>query len=122
MNRKPGKTQTVFKTQNSICLVSKDSRSGSLIINQEALGLIKKLNGSIAVCAVVGQYRSGKSFLLSNIFKKYTTLDYNPFQVGHEENGFTKGCWINANIPMIKSNHLLLVDTEVIILILKRYV
>ena len=84
-----------------------------------ALNLIRDLDGKVAVCSCIGEYRSGKSFLLSNIFKYLTNSPYNAFQVGHEETSCTKGCWINKEIPILKAAqksdqlHLIFIDTEV---------
>ena len=114
----PSKLETE-KIKSSINLVSKDTTTNNLVLNNEALNLIRDLDGKIAVCVCIGQYRSGKSFLLSNLFKYLTNSPYNAFQVGHEENSCTKGCWINKEIPILKAAkksdqlHLIFIDTEV---------
>lgn len=111
-----------LETENiktSINLVSKDKQTNNLVLNNEALNLIRQLDGKIAVCVCIGQYRSGKSFLLSNLFKYLTNSPYNAFKVGHEEDRCTEGCWINNEIPILKADrkknqlHLLFIDTEV---------
>ena len=73
-------------------MVLKDEKTNNLVLNDEALNSIRDLDGKIAVCSCIGEYRSGKSFLSSN----------NAFQVGHEETSCTKGCWINNYLIKLK--------------------
>ena len=112
---------TTEKVVTSINLVSKDDETNSLVLNNEALNLIRDLNGNVAICVCIGQYRSGKSFLLNTLFKYFTNVPYNTFEVGHYETGCTKGCWINREIPVLKASkradetYLIFVDTEVLV-------
>lgn len=109
---------------DSIQLVYQDENA-NLILNEKALDKIRNLTGDIATCVIVGQYRSGKSFLLNHLYKKLTkSNDDNEkcetFGVDHGQDSFTKGCWMNGNISQIKVNNketnLLLIDTEVILI------
>ena len=105
--------------QSSINLLKQ--KDDKLFLNAEALRKIENLVGEIAICVCVGSYRSGKSFLLSHL-----SANLNPrvnrdlsctFQVDHGQDGFTKGCWMNADIPQIKIDgemvNLIFIDTEV---------
>lgn len=65
---------------------------GSFNITDEAIEFLNSITGKIAVIAVVGKYRTGKSFLLNRII-----LDYKGkggFGVGPTINPCTKGLWI----------------------------
>lgn len=56
--------------EKSIPLI--ENKNDSLEINQSALDHIRSIKGDIAVCVIVGPYRSGKSFLLSRLMSKLT--------------------------------------------------
>ena len=111
-----------FRMQSkSINLISKKS-DNTLVLNMAALKTIQNLKGEIAVCVCVGSYRSGKSFLLNLIASHFTNKNKFDdgcviFQVDHGQDGFTKGCWMNEDIPLIKINdkwvNLIFIDTEV---------
>ena len=89
--------------EKSINLVSKDEKSNNLVLDAEALRIIRNLEGNISILVCIGQYRSGKSYLLNTLYKHFTNVPYNAFQVGHDETGCTKGCWINREIPVLKA-------------------
>ena len=98
-------------------MISKDEYN-HLKLNEESLNLLKNIDGDIAVCSIAGSYRSGKSFLLNNIYKSLSGDQVSDnFKVGNGINGFTKGVWINPNIIPInvedKIINILLFDTEV---------
>jgi hypothetical protein len=100
---------------NIIQLISQDEKK-NLCLNEKALEIIKNLEGDIAICVCVGQYRSGKSFLLKTLANKLNNqID---FKVDHGQDGFTKGCWMNSQNIKVKINNnkmtnLILIDTEV---------
>ena len=110
---------TTEKVLTSINLVSQDEETNNLVLNSEALNVIRRLNGNVAVCVCVGKHKTGKSFLLNSLFKYFTNVPYNAFEVGHSKNGCTKGCWINKEVPVLKAQkkkdemNLIFVDTEV---------
>ena len=56
---------------NVISLISEDGDK-NLTLNESALDIIKNLTGDIAVCVIVGQYRFGKSFLLSHLLEHFS--------------------------------------------------
>lgn len=105
------------QSEKSVCLVYKDTKSDNLVLNQQALDLIENLTGDISIFSVIGEYRSGKSFLLNSIFKKLTNQNYFPFEMGHGEDCITKGCWIQTEQIKIKNKNgdginILFIDTE----------
>ena len=112
---------TTEKVVTSVNLVSKDEETNNLVLNGEALNVIRGLNGNVAVCVCTGQPKSGKSFLLNSLFKYFTNVPYNTFEVSHFKAGCTKGCWMNREIPLLKAKkkndetNLILIDTEVTI-------
>ena len=127
----------------SVRLLIRDRRTNELHLNNEALNIIRNVDGRIGVCVCMGETRSGKSFLLNSIFKYLTNQPYNViiqkrseifclifiylfeliqlFQLNHDlnKNDSTKGCSMNSEIPMLKSENkhdqlnLVLIDTEV---------
>lgn len=106
------------KNSKSINLISQDNKN-NLILNVEALDLIRDLTGDIAVCLCVGQYRSGKSFLLSRLAANLGKQEdsHRVFVVDHGQDSFTKGCWMNSDIQKVdlgaeKMVNLIFIDTE----------
>jgi hypothetical protein len=93
-------------------LVSQDI-NGKFLINQRALSILRQLEGNIAVCSIVGPYRTGKSFILNWILKKKSA-----FEIGGSGsvNSSTRGIW-TWNTPIKHKNkngefNLILLDTE----------
>lgn len=75
--------------------------------------LIKSINSSFGVVSMVGNYRTGKSYLLN----KMLLTEKNGFEVGQTINSCTKGLWIYSK-PIIGLNEdnenipVLIIDTE----------
>ncbi|CAM9463070.1 unnamed protein product, partial [Heterosigma akashiwo] len=61
----------------------------SFAVNEEALGNLRKIEARIAVVAVAGLYRTGKSSLLNWLMDKQSG-----FQVGPTVQRCTRGLWI----------------------------
>ena len=92
-----------------IKLISQED--GKLIINSEALDIIKRINGTIAICSVVGPYRTGKSFILNLLLNRP-----NGFDLGSTNISCTRGIWM-WDTPIEHENkhgklNLLFMDTE----------
>ena len=58
-------------------------------INNQALDILKSLNGSIAICSVVGPYRTGKSYILNLLLNRP-----NGFVLGAKLVSCTRGIWM----------------------------
>ncbi len=106
------------EVNKSIELIVQDNEN-NLSLNPVALEKIRSLKGKVAICVCVGQYRSGKSFLLSRLMANFSDLKEidQIFEIDHGQDSFTKGCWMNSIIPKIKIGNelvnLLFIDTEV---------
>ena len=50
---------------NPICLVENDNEI--LSVNQEALQILEKISQPVVVVAIVGLYRTGKSYLMNRL-------------------------------------------------------
>lgn len=92
-----------------IKLISQED--GKLIINSGALDIIKRINGTIAICSVVGPYRTGKSFILNLLLSRP-----NGFDLGSTNISCTRGIWM-WDTPVEHENkhgklNLLFMDTE----------
>ena len=115
-----------IKTESSINLTNSNliyKQNNNLVLNEIALNQIKSIKENIAVCSIIGSYRSGKSTLLNHLNElicshnniKYDSLK--SFQVGHDENACTKGLNICGSIPKVTNRNgetmsLLFIDTE----------
>lgn len=92
-----------------IQLISQEN--GKFRINNQALDILKNLNGSIAICSVVGPYRTGKSYILNLLLNRP-----NGFVLGAELVSCTRGIWMWDTPIKHKNEHgefnLILLDTE----------
>lgn len=99
--------------QQAFPIVEPDPGHTKLRISREGLEAIERITNPIAAVAVIGPYRSGKSFLLNQLLS--LSCDEG-FGVGHMRDTKTKGIWvwgtpIELTIDGIKTSVLYL-DTE----------
>ena len=85
-------------------------QDGSCEANPEALAHLEQIRKPVAVVAVAGRYRTGKSFLLNKVLLR--TPPDGGFQVGPTTQPCTKGLWLWTD-PVHDEDHCtLVVDTE----------
>ncbi|KAJ8899530.1 hypothetical protein K2173_018504 [Erythroxylum novogranatense] len=72
-------------------IVEPDLGHTKLRLSSEGLEAISRITNPIAVVAVIGPYRSGKSFLLNQLL---SLSCYEGFGVGHMRDTKTKGVWV----------------------------
>ncbi|GLT42403.1 hypothetical protein SLA2020_164050 [Shorea laevis] len=72
-------------------IVEPDPGHTKLRLSSEGLGAISRITTPIAAVAVIGPYRSGKSFLLNQLL---SLSCYEGFGVGHMRDTKTKGIWV----------------------------
>ncbi|XP_042518254.1 guanylate-binding protein 4 [Macadamia integrifolia] len=72
-------------------IVEPDSGHTKLRLAREGLEAIERLTTPISAVAVIGPYRSGKSFLLNQLL---SLSCYEGFGVGHMRDTKTKGIWV----------------------------
>ncbi|EEY63533.1 guanylate-binding protein, putative [Phytophthora infestans T30-4] len=68
------------------------SNDGSFEIAPEAISYLQQIRGDIAVVAIAGLYRTGKSYLLNLLLGRDQESEM--FDVGNTVNACTKGIWI----------------------------
>ncbi|XP_068103289.1 guanylate-binding protein 6-like [Hyperolius riggenbachi] len=88
-----------------ICLIE---NRDNFIVNPRAIDILSTINQPVVVVAIVGPYRTGKSYLMNK-------LAGNPkgFVTGYTVQAMTKGIWMWCVPHPIKENHtLVLLDTE----------
>ncbi|XP_037682623.1 guanylate-binding protein 4-like [Choloepus didactylus] len=89
-----------------ICLVENDKEQ--LTVNPEALKILEKISQPVIVVAIVGLYRTGKSYLMNLLAGQN-----NGFPLGSTVRSETKGIWMWCVPHPHKPNHtLVLLDTE----------
>uniref|UniRef100_A0A7N0ZZC3 GB1/RHD3-type G domain-containing protein n=1 Tax=Kalanchoe fedtschenkoi TaxID=63787 RepID=A0A7N0ZZC3_KALFE len=94
-------------------IVEPDPGHTKLRLSKEGLEVIERIKNPIAAVAVIGPYRSGKSFLLNQLLS--LSCDEG-FGVGHMRDTKTKGVWawgtsLEVDIDGVKTSVIYL-DTE----------
>ncbi|KAL8259077.1 hypothetical protein R6Q59_027030 [Mikania micrantha] len=72
-------------------IIEPDPGHTKLRLSREGLEAIRRITNPIAAVAVIGPYRSGKSFLLNQLL---SLSCYEGFGVGHMRDTKTKGIWV----------------------------
>ncbi|XP_010634948.1 guanylate-binding protein 5 [Fukomys damarensis] len=89
-----------------LCLI--ENIEEKLVVKQEALRILSALTQPVVVVAVVGLYRTGKSYLMNKLAGKQKG-----FSVGSTVQSHTKGIWMWCVPHPEKPDHtLVLLDTE----------
>lgn len=91
-------------------------RDGEFSVNPEASKFLKSLgNKEIVVASIAGDYRTGKSAILSRLLPKSAGGKSNVFNVGQTVNACTKGIHMSTTLlenPADPNTHILMLDTE----------
>ncbi|CAK6441319.1 unnamed protein product [Pipistrellus nathusii] len=89
-----------------VCLI--ENIEGKLGVNQEALKILSAFTQPLVVVAIVGLYRTGKSYLMNKLVGRNEG-----FSVGSTVQSHTKGIWMWCVPHPAEPNHtLVLLDTE----------
>ncbi|XP_074077823.1 uncharacterized protein LOC141512630 isoform X2 [Macrotis lagotis] len=89
-----------------LCLI--ENSKGQLKVNQKALEILSSITNPVVVVAIVGLYRTGKSYLMNKLAGKKSG-----FSLGSTVQSHTKGIWMWCVPHPKKPNHtLVLLDTE----------
>ncbi|XP_059122343.1 guanylate-binding protein 1-like [Peromyscus eremicus] len=89
-----------------VCLI--ENVEEQLTVNQQVLGILSAIEQPVVVVAIVGLYRTGKSYLMNKLAGKKTG-----FSLGSTVQSHTKGIWMWCVPHPQKSDHtLVLLDTE----------
>nr|XP_048309660.1 guanylate-binding protein 2-like isoform X7 [Myodes glareolus]XP_048309666.1 guanylate-binding protein 2-like isoform X7 [Myodes glareolus] len=89
-----------------VCLIENSDQE--LVANQEALDILYFIKQPVVVVAIVGSYRTGKSYLMNKLAGKQKG-----FSLGSTEPSHTKGIWMWCVPHPQKPGHtLVLLDTE----------
>ncbi|KAI4529058.1 hypothetical protein MG293_020886 [Ovis ammon polii] len=88
------------------CLI--ENTNGQLLANPEALKILSAIREPVVVVAIVGPYRTGKSYLMNKLARKKKG-----FSLGSTVQSHTKGIWMWCMPHPKKPDHtLVLLDTE----------
>ncbi|XP_052587176.1 guanylate-binding protein 1-like [Peromyscus californicus insignis] len=89
-----------------VCLI--ENIDQQLVANQEALDILSAIKQPVVVVAIVGLYRTGKSYLMNKLAGKR-----NGFSLGSTVQSHTKGIWMwCVPHPQNPGHTLVLLDTE----------
>ncbi|CAM4572776.1 unnamed protein product [Leuciscus chuanchicus] len=90
-----------------VCLIDTGSE-GKLCVQESALQILQQIQEPVVVVAVVGLYRTGKSYLMNRLARKQTG-----FALGSTIESKTKGIWMwCVSHPTKAGTTLVLLDTE----------
>ncbi|KAH1136497.1 hypothetical protein AAZX31_10G030200 [Glycine max] len=87
----PSSSSSIDNFHQAFPIVEPDPGHTKLRLSREGLEAIEKITNPIAAVAVIGPYRSGKSFLLNQLL---SLSCYEGFGVGHMRDTKTKGIWV----------------------------
>ncbi|XP_034355976.1 guanylate-binding protein 2-like [Arvicanthis niloticus] len=89
-----------------VCLI--ENSGEQLVVKEEALEILSTIQKPVVVVAIVGFYRTGKSYLMNNLAGKQKG-----FSLGSTVQPHTKGVWMWCLPHPLKPEHtLVLLDTE----------
>ncbi|KAG9465089.1 hypothetical protein GDO78_018935 [Eleutherodactylus coqui] len=92
---------------NPVCLIE-NYEDGKLQVNKDALDILSRFTQKVVVVAIVGKYRTGKSYLMNILAGRK-----NGFSLGSTVQSKTKGIWMWCVPHPVKHEHtLVLLDTE----------
>ncbi|XP_038668982.1 guanylate-binding protein 1-like [Scyliorhinus canicula] len=104
---KPSAGSVMYDMQEPVCLIE-NSASGELRVNQEAVNILSEISQPVVAVAIVGLYRTGKSYLMNKLAGKLRG-----FSLGSTIQSETKGIWMMCVPHPLNHNHcLILLDTE----------
>ncbi|XP_073511937.1 guanylate-binding protein 7-like [Phyllobates terribilis] len=90
-----------------VCLIE-NHEDGTIQVNQDALKTLSDITQKVVVVAIVGKYRTGKSYLMNRL-----AGSKNGFSLGSTVQSMTKGIWMwCVPHPFNKDQTLVLMDTE----------
>ncbi|XP_040271808.1 guanylate-binding protein 1-like [Bufo bufo] len=93
--------------ERPVCLIE-NHEDGTIRVNQEALEILSRFPQKVVVVAIVGKYRTGKSYLMNRL-----AGCKNGFSLGSTVQSMTKGIWMWCVPHPVKHGHtLVLLDTE----------
>ncbi|XP_005082010.1 guanylate-binding protein 1 isoform X1 [Mesocricetus auratus] len=99
-------TTLMVNMPRPLCLI--ENVKGQLKPNQEALRILSAITQPVVVVAIVGLYRTGKSYLMNKLAGKKKG-----FSLGSTVQAHTKGIWMwCVPHPQKKDHILVLLDTE----------
>ena len=96
-----------YDLERNVLYEHHEGKSSELQLVPEAMDLLKSIEKPIAVVAICGPYRTGKSYFLS----RFIGVN-NCFQVGHTTNVCTHGIWMGTTVLQCDDFTLVLLDTE----------
>ena len=98
--------QSDYKWKDN-AVVTAAASATELQLVPEALEMLRKIDRPVAVLAICGPYRSGKSFFISRVLGQPGT-----FKVGDGTETCTRGIWLSTSALECDRFVLLLLDTE----------
>ena len=86
---------------------SRQEQKAILKVVPEALEVLKSINKPLSIFSICGPFRTGKSYLISQILGSPGT-----FKVGHKYSACTKGVWMATTVLECDDFIVVFLDTE----------
>ena len=116
LKNNPVQSTFVVKEESPINLI--EYKREKLIINEEALKILKEIKENIIIVTIFGKERTGKSYLMNLLLNQEENSKINKgFKVSSLANNTGRGLWL-WNTPISKpnsNNKILFIDSEEII-------
>ena len=97
---------TLVDKSSSIPLVKYNKEDRSMVINQDATDMLRRIHQPVAILGICGPYRSGKSYFGSRFMRS------DDFRVSRGLGPCTKGIWVSTSILESEKFAILFFDTE----------
>ena len=103
------------KEESPIILI--EFRRDKLILNEEAIEILKNINENLIIVSIFGKERTGKSYLMNLLLNPEENSKITKgFKISSQQNSSVKGIWLwNTPIPKPNSkDKIIFIDSEVI--------
>jgi hypothetical protein len=94
----------------AVPFIQVNDEDNTFSVSEDGVRLLSTINAPLAVIAIVGVYRSGKSFLLNSLLGDHR--NGSGFVIGNTVKACTRGIWISTSGPREDGTNVIFMDTE----------
>jgi hypothetical protein len=101
------RSNVATKAVEPIHLIYREEGKSTWTLNPKASAMLEQIRGDLGIVAIIGQYRSGKSYILNRLAGQSQG-----FALGHTVKGCTRGIWCWGEPIKLGGMNVLLLDVE----------